>query len=151
MRLSLRRYLALLAGSVAPCFGALTAPAAPPADSPSNLRRTVTVQVVERAKDAVVNISTTKMVNRRAGPFGDDPFWHQFGEQLGYGVLELEKRIHRGDAEHAEVGRRGRTNPGCGAASTAFTFGISPPVPLHTLRVLCVSAVKRTRESRHCP
>jgi serine protease Do len=37
--------------------------------------------VVERAKDAVVNISTTKMVNRRAGPFGDDPFWHQFGGQ----------------------------------------------------------------------
>src|SRR5688572_4203211 len=79
MRVSLPRYL-ILVGAVAPALPRAT-PAAPPADSPINLRRTVTVQVVERAKDAVVNISTTKMVNRRAGPFGDDPFWHQFGGQ----------------------------------------------------------------------
>ena len=82
MRLSLPHCLSLVLGSVALTAAApAPAPPAPPADSPINLRRTVTVQVVERAKDAVVNISTTKMVNRRAGPFGDDPFWHQFGGQ----------------------------------------------------------------------
>jgi serine protease Do len=42
-----------------------------------NLRRTVTVDVVERTKDAVVNISTTKLVNQRLA-FGNDPFWQQF-------------------------------------------------------------------------
>lgn len=69
------------------------APAAPPAAAPPgtpqrvlsspppaaragavNLRRTVTVEVVEKTKDAVVYISTTKLVERRASPFGD-PFW----------------------------------------------------------------------------
>jgi serine protease Do len=48
--------------------------------SPANLRRTVTVQVVQKTKDAVVNISTTKLVNRRMAPFGFDPFWQQFGQ-----------------------------------------------------------------------
>src|SRR5215218_7728063 len=81
MRLFIRHCLAFAVSAVALGSAPALAPAAPPADSPINLRRTVTVQVVERAKDAVVNISTTKMVNRRAGPFGDDPFWHQFGGQ----------------------------------------------------------------------
>jgi serine protease Do len=40
-----------------------------------NLRRTVTVQVVQKTKDAVVNISTTKLINQRVSPFGFDPFW----------------------------------------------------------------------------
>ncbi|HET6246528.1 MAG TPA: trypsin-like peptidase domain-containing protein [Tepidisphaeraceae bacterium] len=53
---------------------------APPADSTINLRRTVTVEVVEKTKDAVVNISTTKLINRRVAPFGFDPFWQQFGQ-----------------------------------------------------------------------
>jgi serine protease Do len=44
-----------------------------------NLRRSVTVDVVARTKDAVVNISATKMVNRRVSPFGNDPFWQDFG------------------------------------------------------------------------
>ena len=44
-------------------------------DAPINLRRTVTVEVVEKTKDAVVYISTTKLVERRASPFGD-PFWN---------------------------------------------------------------------------
>jgi serine protease Do len=50
-------------------------PAARAGDSPVNLRRTVTVEVVEKTKDAVVYISTTKLVERRASPFGD-PFWN---------------------------------------------------------------------------
>jgi serine protease Do len=44
-------------------------------EAPVNLRRTVTVEVVEKTKDAVVYISTTKLVERRASPFGD-PFWN---------------------------------------------------------------------------
>ncbi len=47
-------------------------------DSPINLRKTVIVQVVAQTKSAVVNISTTKLVNRRVNPFGNDPFWQQF-------------------------------------------------------------------------
>src|ERR1041384_3065999 len=43
-----------------------------------NLRRTVTVEVVKKTKDAVVNISATKIVNQRMNPFGGDPFWQQF-------------------------------------------------------------------------
>jgi serine protease Do len=43
-----------------------------------NLRRTVTVEVFEKTKDAVVNISTSKLVSQRIHPFGNDPFWQQF-------------------------------------------------------------------------
>ncbi len=43
-----------------------------------NLRRSITVQIFEKSKDAVVNISTTKLVSRRINPFGNDPFWQQF-------------------------------------------------------------------------
>ncbi len=43
-----------------------------------NLRKTVTVSVVQKTKDAVVNISTTKIVSKRISPFGDDPFFRQF-------------------------------------------------------------------------
>jgi serine protease Do len=59
---------------------AAAAPAASSHAAPEaiNLRRTVTVEVVERTKDAVVYISTTKLVTRRAGgPLGD-PFWMPF-------------------------------------------------------------------------
>jgi S1-C subfamily serine protease len=50
------------------------------ADPPEtvNLRRTVVVDVVERTKDAVVYISTTKLISERFGPFAD-PFFQQFG------------------------------------------------------------------------
>jgi serine protease Do len=54
---------------------ATTAPAPPDL----NLRRTVTVDVVRKTKDAVVYISTTKLA--RTSPFGDDPFFRQFFQQ----------------------------------------------------------------------
>lgn len=61
---------------------ALAIDAAEPATAPFspgiNLRRTVTVQVVQKTKDAVVNISTTKMVNQRVNPMRFDPFWQNF-------------------------------------------------------------------------
>src|SRR5689334_15922644 len=59
---------------------ALATPAAI-AGSPEsiNLRKTVAVEVVRKTKDAVVNISTTKLVAQRVGGFGaDDPFWFPF-------------------------------------------------------------------------
>src|SRR3954466_2172968 len=48
-----------------------------------NLRQTVTVDVVRKTKDAVVYISTTKIV--RASPFANDPFFRQFnfGDDFG--------------------------------------------------------------------
>jgi serine protease Do len=63
-----------------------------------NLRRTVTVEVVEKTKDAVVNISASKLITKRVSPFGNDPFWQLGGGQtvqvpgtsLGSGFL-----IHR--------------------------------------------------------
>jgi len=52
--------------------------AAMAADAPQiNLRKTVTVEVVEKTKNAVVNISTTRLVSRRI-PFAMDPFFEQF-------------------------------------------------------------------------
>jgi serine protease Do len=50
------------------------------ADPPEsvNLRKTVIVEVVAKTKDAVVNISTTKMIRERVSPFGQDPFFRQF-------------------------------------------------------------------------
>ena len=39
-------------------------------DPTINLRRTITVQVVQKTKDAVVNISTTKLISRRVAQFG---------------------------------------------------------------------------------
>jgi len=45
-----------------------------------NLRRTVVVEVVQRTKDAVVNISAKKIVIRRVSPF---PFWEGFGGPSG--------------------------------------------------------------------
>src|SRR4051812_11304274 len=58
----------------------MPAPNAPAAQAPApatiNLRQTVTVDVVRKTKDAVVYISTTKIV--RTSPFGNDPFWQQF-------------------------------------------------------------------------
>jgi serine protease Do len=58
---------------------AAQAPAEPPEEV--NLRRTVTVEVVRKTKDAVVNISTTKSVPRRVGGFGgNDPFWFPFDD-----------------------------------------------------------------------
>jgi serine protease Do len=63
---------------ILPILVALLAGPAPAADAPAvNLRRTVTVEVVEKTKGAVVNISTTKLVNQRIGPEAD-PFWQQF-------------------------------------------------------------------------
>jgi serine protease Do len=46
-----------------------------------NLRRTVTVEVVQKAKGSVVNISTTKLIARRRLPRGFDPFWE--GSDVG--------------------------------------------------------------------
>jgi serine protease Do len=56
-----------VAGNAAP------APAEPP--EAINLRRTVTVEVVQKVKDSVVNISTTKLIARRRLPMGFGPFW----------------------------------------------------------------------------
>jgi serine protease Do len=57
------------------CFSCFPALSAPPESI--NLRRTVVVDVVERTKDAVVYVSTTKLISERFGPFGD-PFFQQF-------------------------------------------------------------------------
>src|SRR5437773_10144846 len=43
-----------------------------------NLRRTVTVDVVRKTKDAVVYISAKKLVARRMSPFANDPFLRDF-------------------------------------------------------------------------
>jgi serine protease Do len=77
--------------------------AAPPAvaEPPEsiNLRRTVTVEVVQKAKDSVVNISTTKMIARRRATGGFGLFWDDLdggqvmrvpAESLGTGFIVHE-------------------------------------------------------------
>jgi serine protease Do len=52
------------------------------ADPPEevNLRKTVIVQVVAETKAAVVNISTTRIIQEWVNPFGNDPFFQRFGQ-----------------------------------------------------------------------
>jgi serine protease Do len=67
---------------IAVCIAAtgLQAQTAPP---PINLRQTIVVDVVKKTKDAVVYVSTTKVVARRISPFGgNDPFWQEFGQVM---------------------------------------------------------------------
>jgi len=45
-----------------------------------NLRKTVVVEVVGQTKAAVVNISTTKIIQEWVSPFGNDPMFQQFGQ-----------------------------------------------------------------------
>jgi serine protease Do len=61
-------------------IGAALAPARAEPPETINLRKTVTVEVVRKTKDAVVNISTTKTVARRVSAVGgSDPFfWSPF-------------------------------------------------------------------------
>jgi serine protease Do len=84
------------------------------------LRRTVTVEVVERVGPAVVNITTERLVSRSQpfGPFGADPFFDRFFEDffeprlpqtmqsLGSGVL-IDADRHILTNEHV-VGRASR-------------------------------------------
>src|SRR3982750_4375648 len=45
-----------------------------------NLRHTVTVEVVERTKDAIVNVSTSALATRQVRQrFGGGPLWGMFG------------------------------------------------------------------------
>jgi serine protease Do len=61
------------------CVAALVAcPLARGEPESINLRRTVTVDVVQKTKASVVNIATTKVVLRRVG-MGFDPFWSDSG------------------------------------------------------------------------
>ncbi len=61
---------------------AMIAPHKPAIESASdgsiNLRRTTVVDVVERSKNAVVYISSRKIITQRVNPFGNDPFLRQF-------------------------------------------------------------------------
>jgi serine protease Do len=63
-------------------LAAVAAAAVAAAPEGINLRRTVTVEVVRKTKDAVVNISATKTVAQRVNPFGEDPFWNPFDNQV---------------------------------------------------------------------
>src|SRR6476620_11193996 len=72
------KYLRVFLTTTVLSGAALRAGAEPPEGI--NLRKTVTVDVVHKTKDAVVNISTTKTVARRVSGFGGgDPFfWSPF-------------------------------------------------------------------------
>ena len=52
-----------------------------------NLRKTVTVDVVQKTKDAVVYVNTSKMI--RTSPFGDDPFFRNLIPQQTMQVTSL--------------------------------------------------------------
>ena len=51
-----------------------------------NLRRTLVVDVVQRTKGAVVNISAAKEIIRRVPLFANNPFWEGMGPSIGESV-----------------------------------------------------------------
>src|SRR5438876_7915750 len=72
MNSTLRKYLSLPLVLVAAAISRA-------AESPAiNLRRTITVEVVERTKDAVVNISALKIIAQKYNPFAGNPFFQDF-------------------------------------------------------------------------
>lgn len=73
-----RTSTAVAVGLLGAVVAAASAQKPRPPEDEINLRRTAVVEAVRRTRDAVVNISATKMVARRTGPFGLDPFWHFF-------------------------------------------------------------------------
>jgi serine protease Do len=71
----MKRVIHLLFSGFFVMFATTVVRGAPPESV--NLRRTVVVDVAERTKDAVVYISTHKIISQRFSPFGD-PFFDQF-------------------------------------------------------------------------
>ena len=69
------RQIILTSSILFTCVAATVAVGADEAPGSINLRRTVTVEVVQKVKDSVVNISTTKLIARRRMPTGFGPFW----------------------------------------------------------------------------
>src|SRR6185369_3320500 len=67
-----------------------------------NLRRTVTVDVVRRTKDAVVYISTTKLVTQRMSPFPDDMFLRDFDLGIGRIVKVPQSALGSGFIVHPD-------------------------------------------------
>src|SRR6476620_670568 len=67
-----------------------------------NLRRTVTVDVVRRTKDAVVYISTTKLVTQRMSPFPDDMFLRDFDLGIGRIVKVPQSALGSGFIIHPD-------------------------------------------------
>src|SRR2546423_1911645 len=74
-----------------------------PLDAPTgaNLRRTVTVDVAEKTKGAVVYISTEKIVNVRVSAFPDDPYLRAI-PQLGQVVPERRNLLGSGFIIHPD-------------------------------------------------
>lgn len=62
-----------------------------------NLRETVTVEVVRRAKGAVVYITAEKVAARSVSPFGNDPFFGHIGRQT---ILERQNSLGSGFVIH---------------------------------------------------
>jgi serine protease Do len=73
----------LLAALIAGAMFASPRSGAQVSDSSINLRRTTTVHVVEQTKDAVVYISSRKIVTQLVSPFGNDPVARQMFPNLG--------------------------------------------------------------------
>jgi serine protease Do len=76
----MKRYSPVVCFFLTCCVASAAVPA-PAKDVPEaiNLRRTVTVEVVQKTKASVVNISTTKLIAQRRLPLGFDPFWSDSG------------------------------------------------------------------------
>jgi serine protease Do len=91
------RYLTVVAVLVPLAVGSVVR-----ADPPEaiNLRKTVIVEVVQKTKDAVVNISSTKNIARRVSPIANDPFWQQF--QVGRIQQVPETSLGSGFIVHAD-------------------------------------------------
>ncbi|MFN4242624.1 MAG: trypsin-like peptidase domain-containing protein [Tepidisphaerales bacterium] len=87
------------AAALATLLALHAAAAATPAPEQPNLRETVAVRVVRQAKDAVVYITAEKVVARSVSPFGNDPFFGQFGRQT---ILERQNSLGSGFIVHEQ-------------------------------------------------
>jgi serine protease Do len=112
------------------------------ADPGVNLRRTVTVQVVQKTKDAVVNISTRKMIDRHV-TFGG-PFMQQFdtgqvvrvpGNSLGSGFI-IQKEGYVVTNNHViDHAREISVELADGRKLSADLIGADPDADLAILRI----------------
>lgn len=112
-----------------------------PGDSSINLRRTVTVAVVERVKSAVVYISTERLVAKSVSVFGDNvPFGPRQivgvpGESLGSGFVVHESGYIVTNNHVVERARKIKVQLNDGEKFDAEVISADPDLDLAVLKV----------------
>ncbi len=109
-----------------------------------DLRDTVTVQVVRKARNAVVSITARRFVTRRVNPFPGDPFWQQFNlgqivrvpaDFLGSGII-VQKTGYIVTNNHVIAGAKSiHVKLSSGKTYSARLIGTDPAADLAVLKI----------------